>query len=52
MAGISEMCSPHTIVVNRAGHRFADEVLASEVEYRSFRDVQRALRSRVRQASG
>jgi 3-oxosteroid 1-dehydrogenase len=25
MAGISEMCSPHTIVVNRAGGRFADE---------------------------
>ena len=25
MAGISEMCSPHTIVVNRAGRRFADE---------------------------
>lgn len=25
MAGISEMCSPHTIVVNRAGQRFADE---------------------------
>jgi 3-oxosteroid 1-dehydrogenase len=25
MAGISEMCSPHTIVVNKAGHRFADE---------------------------
>jgi 3-oxosteroid 1-dehydrogenase len=25
MAGISEMCSPHTIVVNRAGKRFADE---------------------------
>jgi 3-oxosteroid 1-dehydrogenase len=25
MAGISEMCSPHTIVVNRAGARFADE---------------------------
>jgi succinate dehydrogenase/fumarate reductase flavoprotein subunit len=25
MAGISEMCSPHTIVVNQAGKRFADE---------------------------
>jgi 3-oxosteroid 1-dehydrogenase len=25
MAGISEMCSPHTIVVNQAGQRFADE---------------------------
>src|SRR6185503_9666566 len=25
MAGISEMCSPHTIVVNKAGQRFADE---------------------------
>ena len=25
MAGISEMCSPHTIVVNRRGQRFADE---------------------------
>jgi len=25
MAGISEMCSPHTMVVNRAGRRFADE---------------------------
>jgi len=25
MAGISEMCSPHTIVVNKAGARFADE---------------------------
>jgi succinate dehydrogenase/fumarate reductase flavoprotein subunit len=25
MAGISEMCSPHTIVVNKAGERFADE---------------------------
>jgi 3-oxosteroid 1-dehydrogenase len=25
MAGISEMCSPHTIVVNRDGKRFADE---------------------------
>ncbi len=25
MAGISEMCSPHTIVVNKAGRRFADE---------------------------
>lgn len=25
MAGISEMCSPHTMVVNRAGERFADE---------------------------
>jgi 3-oxosteroid 1-dehydrogenase len=25
MAGISEMCSPHTIVVNREGERFADE---------------------------
>jgi 3-oxosteroid 1-dehydrogenase len=25
MAGISEMCSPHTIVVNKAGNRFADE---------------------------
>jgi 3-oxosteroid 1-dehydrogenase len=25
MAGISEMCSPHTIVVNKAGSRFADE---------------------------
>ena len=25
MAGISEMCSPHTIVVNRGGERFADE---------------------------
>jgi 3-oxosteroid 1-dehydrogenase len=25
MAGISEMCSPHTIVVNKAGKRFADE---------------------------
>jgi 3-oxosteroid 1-dehydrogenase len=25
MAGISEMCSPHTIVVNKAGLRFADE---------------------------
>ena len=25
MAGISEMCSPHTIVVNQAGNRFADE---------------------------
>jgi 3-oxosteroid 1-dehydrogenase len=25
MAGISEMCSPHTMVVNRAGQRFADE---------------------------
>jgi 3-oxosteroid 1-dehydrogenase len=25
MAGISEMCSPHTIVVNRKGERFADE---------------------------
>jgi 3-oxosteroid 1-dehydrogenase len=25
MAGISEMCSPHTIVVNEAGKRFADE---------------------------
>jgi 3-oxosteroid 1-dehydrogenase len=25
MAGISEMCSPHTIVVNQAGRRFADE---------------------------
>jgi 3-oxosteroid 1-dehydrogenase len=25
MAGISEMCSPHTIVVNRTGKRFADE---------------------------
>jgi succinate dehydrogenase/fumarate reductase flavoprotein subunit len=25
MAGISEMCSPHTIVVNRSGARFADE---------------------------
>jgi 3-oxosteroid 1-dehydrogenase len=24
-AGISEMCSPHTIVVNKAGLRFADE---------------------------
>jgi 3-oxosteroid 1-dehydrogenase len=25
MAGISEMCSPHTMVVNKAGKRFADE---------------------------
>jgi 3-oxosteroid 1-dehydrogenase len=25
MAGISEMCSPHTMVVNRKGERFADE---------------------------
>jgi 3-oxosteroid 1-dehydrogenase len=25
MAGISEMCSPHTIVVNKKGERFADE---------------------------
>ena len=25
MAGISEMCSPHTVVVNKAGERFADE---------------------------
>ena len=25
MAGISEMCSPHTLVVNKAGQRFADE---------------------------
>src|SRR5262249_9723244 len=25
MAGISEMCSPHTIVVNKSGTRFADE---------------------------
>jgi 3-oxosteroid 1-dehydrogenase len=25
MAGISEMCSPHTIVVNKSGKRFADE---------------------------
>ena len=25
MAGISEMCSPHTIVVNKGGMRFADE---------------------------
>lgn len=25
MAGISEMCSPHTIVVNKEGQRFADE---------------------------
>jgi len=25
MAGINEMCSPHTIVVNRMGERFADE---------------------------
>jgi 3-oxosteroid 1-dehydrogenase len=25
MAGISEMCSPHTMVVNGAGERFADE---------------------------
>jgi succinate dehydrogenase/fumarate reductase flavoprotein subunit len=25
MAGISEMCSPHTIVVNQSGQRFADE---------------------------
>ena len=25
MAGISEMCSPHTIVVNKRGERFADE---------------------------
>ena len=25
MAGISEMCSPHTVVVNKAGKRFADE---------------------------
>ena len=25
MAGISEMCSPHTMVVNSAGERFADE---------------------------
>ncbi len=25
MAGISEMCSPHTMVVNKAGKRFADK---------------------------
>ena len=25
LAGIIEMCSPHTLVVNRAGRRFADE---------------------------
>jgi succinate dehydrogenase/fumarate reductase flavoprotein subunit len=25
MAGISEMCSPHTLVVNKDGNRFADE---------------------------
>ena len=25
MAGISEMCSPHTLVVNKVGQRFADE---------------------------
>jgi 3-oxosteroid 1-dehydrogenase len=24
-AGIVELCSPHTIVVNRSGRRFADE---------------------------
>jgi hypothetical protein len=25
LAGIIELCSPHTIVVNQAGKRFADE---------------------------
>ena len=31
MAGISEMCSPHTIVVNKAGKRFADELFFQSV---------------------
>ena len=31
MAGISEMCSPHTIVVNKAGQRFADELYFQSV---------------------
>jgi 3-oxosteroid 1-dehydrogenase len=38
MAGISEMCSPHTIVVNKAGERFADESYFQSVvpELRKF----------------
>jgi 3-oxosteroid 1-dehydrogenase len=38
MAGISEMCSPHTIVVNKAGQRFADESYFQSVvpELRKF----------------
>jgi 3-oxosteroid 1-dehydrogenase len=37
-AGISEMCSPHTIVVNKAGERFADESYFQSVvpELRKF----------------
>jgi 3-oxosteroid 1-dehydrogenase len=37
-AGISEMCSPHTVVVNKAGKRFADESYFQSVvpELRKF----------------
>jgi 3-oxosteroid 1-dehydrogenase len=37
-AGISEMCCPHTVVVNKAGKRFADESYFQSVvpELRKF----------------
>jgi 3-oxosteroid 1-dehydrogenase len=44
MAGISEMCSPHTIVVNKAGARFADESYFQSVvpELRRFDTLKHA----------